>query len=62
MGVLIIAEAGINHNGDIELAKEMVREASAAGADIVKFQTFIPEKEVSRWTPLTDYQRKNTAG
>lgn len=62
MGVLIIAEAGINHNGDIEIAKEMVREASAAGADIVKFQTFISEKEVSGRTPLTDYQRKNTAG
>lgn len=61
MKVLIIAEIGINHNGDIELAKQMVHEARVAGADIVKFQTFIPEQEVSKYTPLTNYQQKNTA-
>lgn len=62
MGVLIIAEAGINHNGDVEIAKKMVHEARAAGADIIKFQTFVPEQEVSRYTPLTDYQYENTIG
>ena len=41
--VLIIAEAGVNYNGDIELAKKMVKVAAQAGADIVKFQTGIPE-------------------
>ena len=41
MSVLIIAEAGINHNGDVELAKKMVLAASFAGADIIKFQTCI---------------------
>lgn len=61
MKVLIIAEIGINHNGDIELAKRMVHEAHIAGADIVKFQTFIPEQEVSKYTPLTNYQQKNTS-
>jgi N,N'-diacetyllegionaminate synthase len=60
MGVLIIAEVGINHNGDLTIAKEMVHEAKMAGADIVKFQTFVPEQELSQYTPLTDYQRKNT--
>ena len=60
MGVLIIAEVGINHNGDLTIAKEMVHEAKMAGADIVKFQTFVPEQELSLYTPLTDYQRKNT--
>ncbi len=60
MGVLIIAEVGINHNGDLAIAKEMVHEAKMAGADIVKFQTFVPEQELSQYTPLTDYQRKNT--
>lgn len=59
MGVIIIAEAGINHNGDIEIAKRMIHEAKMAGADIVKFQTFIPELEMSVSTPLTDYQQKN---
>ena len=38
--VLIIAEAGVNHNGDLKLAKELIRVAAEAGADIVKFQTF----------------------
>ena len=37
---LIIAEAGVNHNGDIEIAKKLILEAVNAGADIVKFQTF----------------------
>lgn len=57
--VLIIAEAGVNHNGDINLAKELVREAKRCGADIVKFQTFIPGKLASRHAAMADYQKKN---
>lgn len=57
--VLIIAEAGVNHNGDINIARELVREAKRCGADIVKFQTFIPEKLASRHTAMADYQKKN---
>ena len=41
MKTIIIAEAGVNHNGDIDLAKKLVGEAAAAGADLVKFQTFL---------------------
>lgn len=58
--VLIIAEAGINHNGDINLAKKLIDAAKEAGADIIKFQTFISEKVVSRYAPKAEYQRKNT--
>ncbi len=43
---LVIAEAGINHNGDINIAKEMVRAAKDIGADIIKFQTHIPDAEM----------------
>ena len=45
---LIIAEAGVNHNGDINLAKKLIDYASEAKADIVKFQTFKAEKIVSK--------------
>lgn len=45
--VVVIAEIGNNHEGDIELAKELIREAASAGADVVKFQTIIPERLVS---------------
>ena len=47
--VIIIAEAGVNHNGDINLAKKMVDAAKQAGVDYVKFQTFNPKKLVSRY-------------
>lgn len=57
---LIIAEAGVNHNGNIELAKKLIDIASEAGADIVKFQTFITENEISQFAPKADYQVKNT--
>ena len=45
--VLIIAEAGVNYNGDIGLAKKMVKAAAESGADYVKFQTGVPKLDVS---------------
>ncbi len=60
MGVFIIAEAGVNHNGDLRLAKKLVDAAVAAGADAVKFQTFIPERVVSTYAPKADYQIETT--
>lgn len=58
--VLIIAEAGVNHNGDINIAKRLVDVAKEAGADYVKFQTFKAEKLVSKSALKADYQLKNT--
>jgi len=58
--VLIIAEAGVNHNGDFELAKKMVDIAFEAGADIIKFQTAIPELVMSNTAPKAEYQNNNT--
>lgn len=58
--VLIIAEAGVNHNGDIELAKKLIECAYEAGADIVKFQTGLPQNVMSRYAPKAEYQKKNT--
>jgi N,N'-diacetyllegionaminate synthase len=57
---LIIAEAGVNHNGDITLAKKLIDEAANAGADIVKFQTFIAENVISASASKADYQINNT--
>ncbi|SDM87803.1 N-acetylneuraminate synthase/N,N'-diacetyllegionaminate synthase [Daejeonella rubra] len=57
--VIIIAEAGVNHNGDFELAKELVKAAAAAGADFVKFQTFKASKLVTKSAQQADYQKKN---
>lgn len=57
---IIIAEAGVNHNGDLELAKQMVRAAKKSGADIIKFQTARLESLVSKYAPMAEYQKENT--
>ncbi|MFY0698234.1 MAG: N-acetylneuraminate synthase [Balneola sp.] len=57
--VLIIAEAGVNHNGDIDKAIELIDVASKAGVDIVKFQTFRADKIVSKAAKKAKYQSKN---
>lgn len=59
MSVLIIAEAGVNHNGDLTLAHRLIDVAAEVGADAVKFQTFVPEKLVASDTPQAAYQVKN---
>lgn len=59
-GVYIIAEAGVNHNGNFGLAIELIDAAVAAGADCVKFQTFIPEKVISKYAVKAEYQKKAT--
>lgn len=59
--VKIIAEAGVNHNGDIIIAKKMIDFAKEAGADYIKFQTFIPENLVSKYAKKAEYQKITTA-
>lgn len=59
--VLIIAEAGVNHNGDLNLAKKLIEQAAKAGADVVKFQTFKAEDCVSIKAKKAKYQLENTA-
>lgn len=58
--VLIIAEAGVNHNGNFDTAKQLIDAASFAGADYVKFQTFNADKLVSKSAAKAKYQVKNT--
>jgi len=60
MRTLIIAEAGVNHNGRLDLALKMVDEAKRAGADIVKFQTAIPERVISKYADKAEYQKETT--
>ncbi|MBR1862717.1 MAG: N-acetylneuraminate synthase [Ruminococcus sp.] len=57
---LIIAEAGVNHNGSLEIAKQLVRTAKECGADIVKFQTAKLDSLVSKYAEMADYQKANT--
>jgi N,N'-diacetyllegionaminate synthase len=59
--VIIIAEAGVNHNGNIENAKKLIDIASLAGADYVKFQTFNADKLVSKNAKKAEYQQINTS-
>lgn len=56
----IIAEAGVNHNGDIEIAKKMIDVASEAGVDCIKFQTFKADKLVVKNAPTAEYQMQST--
>lgn len=60
MKSIIIAEAGVNHNGDFEIAKKMIEAAKEAGADYVKFQTAVPELVISEFAPQAEYQKENT--
>lgn len=58
--IIIIAEAGVNHNGNYELAKQLALKAKEAGADYVKYQTAVPEKVISRYAEMAEYQKENT--
>jgi N,N'-diacetyllegionaminate synthase len=58
--VTIIAEAGVNHNGDVDRALEMVDVAADAGADAVKFQTFSADSVIAPGTPKAEYQQRST--
>ena len=60
MGVLIIAEAGVNHNGSLELAKQMALTAKECGADVVKYQTAVPELVISKTAQKAEYQKRET--
>ena len=60
MRTLIIAEAGVNHNGNVTLAKKLIDAAANAGADFVKFQTFKASALVSKAAVKADYQKRNT--
>ena len=62
MAVTIIAEAGVNHNGDLDMARRLVDAAAAAGADIVKFQSFKASRVASVTAPRAEYQIKAMGG
>lgn len=57
----VIAEAGVNHNGDVDLARKLIKVASEAKADAVKFQTWITDEIVTRTTPKPRYQKETTS-
>ena len=58
--VFIIAEAGDNHNGNYDTALKLVDKAVEAGADCVKFQTFVTERVISKLAEKADYQKEST--
>lgn len=58
--IYIVAEIGCNHNGDIELARQMIDEAKACGVDAVKFQTFNSKELISKYAPKAEYQKETT--
>jgi len=60
MSVFIIAEAGVNHNGSIDLAHQLINVAVESGADAIKFQTFKADKLISKNAPKADYQKQTT--
>jgi N,N'-diacetyllegionaminate synthase len=60
MKTVVIAEAGVNHNGEMEIAKKLIEVAADAKADYVKFQTAKVAKSVSRYAPKAEYQKVNT--
>ena len=57
--VIIIAEAGVNHNGSMEMARQLIDAAAEAGVDYVKFQTFKADKLVTREARQAEYQKRN---
>ncbi|WP_277345484.1 N-acetylneuraminate synthase [Maribellus sediminis] len=59
MHTIIIAEAGVNHNGDIDLAKKLIEAAADTGVDFIKFQTFKTELLVNKSAKQAEYQKKN---
>jgi N-acetylneuraminate synthase/N,N'-diacetyllegionaminate synthase len=59
--VIIIAEAGVNHNGSMKNALKLIDIAKNAGANYIKFQTFLTDLNVSKNSPLADYQKNHTA-
>lgn len=60
-GCFIITEAGVNHNGSLEIAKKMVKVAKECGADAIKFQTFKAENVISKIAPKAEYQKQTTS-
>ena len=62
MKVKIIAEAGVNHQGRVDIANKLIESAANSGADVVKFQTFTPEQLVSQFAQKADYQIDATGG
>lgn len=60
MKTCVIAEAGVNHNGSIELARRLALVARDAGCDFVKFQTFLPDACISKYAPKAAYQKETT--
>ena len=60
--IFIIAEAGVNHNGKLEIAKQLIDKAVWAGVDAVKFQSFTASTLLTKNTPKADYQKQSTSG